>query len=43
MESLGLKEQIIMKDIRNIFRLKKREPNDNTIKDARNLSRQKRC
>ena len=38
MESLSLKEQIITKDIRNIFR----EPNDNAVKDARNLSRQKR-
>ena len=41
MESLSLKEENIIKDIRNLFRLKK-ELNYTIIKDKRNLFRQKK-
>ena len=41
MESLSLGEEIILKDIRNLFRLKK-ELNYTAIKDIRNLFRQKK-
>ena len=36
MESLSLKEETIIKDIRNLFRLKK-ELSDTAIKNTRNL------
>ena len=42
MKSLSLKEENIIKDIRNLFRLKKKEPNNAAIKDIRNLVRQKK-
>ena len=38
MESLGLQEGNIIKDIRNLFRLKKKQ-NDTAIKDIKNLFR----
>ena len=41
MESLSLNERNIIKDIRNLFRLKK-EQNDTGIKDVRNLFRLKK-
>ena len=41
MENLSLKEANIIKDIRNLFRLKK-EQNDTAIKDIRNLYRQEK-
>ena len=41
MENLRSKEERIIKDIRNIFRLKK-EQNDTGIKDIRNLFRLKK-
>ena len=41
MENLRSKEERIIKDIRNIFRLKK-EQNDTEIKDIRNLFRLKK-
>ena len=37
-ESLSVEEESIIKDIRNLFRLKK-ELNDTAIKDIRNLFR----
>ena len=37
-EKLGLKDESIIKDIRNLFKLKK-EPNYTTIKDKRKLFR----
>ena len=40
-ESLSLEEENIVKDIRNLFRLKK-ELNYTAIKDIRNLLRQKK-
>ena len=40
MESLSLKKENIIKDIRNLFRLKK-EQNYTAIKNIRNLFRQK--
>ena len=42
MESLSLKEGNIIKDRKNLFRLKKKELNYTVIKDIINLSRQKR-
>ena len=41
MESLRLKEENIIKDIRNLFRLKKKEIDYTAIKDIRNLFTQK--
>ena len=41
MESLSFEEENIIKDIRNLFRLKK-EQNYNAIKDIRNLFRQEK-
>ena len=41
MESLSLEEENIIKDIRNLFRLKK-EQNYTAIKDIRNLFRQEK-
>ena len=41
MESLSLEEENIIKDIKNLFRLRK-EQNYTAIKDIRNTSRQKR-
>ena len=41
MESSSLEEKSIIKDVRNIFRLKK-EVDDITIKDIRNLFRLKK-
>ena len=41
MESVSLKEENIIKNIKTLFRLKK-EPNYTTIKDTRNLFRQKK-
>ena len=41
MESSSLEEKNIIKDVRNIFRLKK-EVDDTTIKDIRNLFRLKK-
>ena len=41
MESLSPEEENIIKDIRNLFRLKK-EQNDTAIKDIRNLFRLKK-
>ena len=38
MESLSLQEGNIIKDIRNLFRLKKKQ-NDTAIKDIKNLFR----
>ena len=42
MESLSLKEENIIKDTRNIFRLKNKELNYTAIKDIRNPFRQKK-
>ena len=39
MKSLSRKEENIIKDIRNLFRLKKEELNYTAIKDIRNLFR----
>ena len=39
MKSLSRKEENIIKDIRNLFRLKKEELNYTAIKDMRNLFR----
>ena len=41
MESLSLEEESIIKDIRNLFKLKK-EQNYTAIKDIRNLFRQEK-
>ena len=41
MESVSLKEENIIKNIKTLFRLKK-EPNYTAIKDTRNLFRQKK-
>ena len=41
LESVSLKEVNIIKNIKTLFRLKK-EPNYTTIKDTRNLFRQKK-
>ena len=41
MESLSLEEENIIKDIRNLFRLKK-EQNYTAVKDIRNLFRQEK-
>ena len=41
MESLSLEEENIIKDIRNLFRLKK-EQNYAAVKDIRNLFRQEK-
>ena len=42
MESLSIKEEKIMKDIRNLFRLKKELNYTAAIKDIRNLFRQEK-
>ena len=42
MKSLSLKEENIIKDTRNLFRLKEQELNYTAIKDIRNLFRQKK-
>ena len=42
MEGLSLKEENIIKNLRNLFRLKKKELNYTAIEDIRNLFRQKR-
>ena len=39
MEILSLEEESIIKDIRNLFRLKKKELNYTAVKDIRNLFR----
>ena len=41
LESVSLKEENIIKNIKTLFRLKK-EPNYTAIKDTRNLFRQKK-
>ena len=41
MESLSLKEENIIKDIRNLFRLKNKQ-NYAAVKDTRNLFRQEK-
>ena len=41
MESLGLEEENIIKDTRNLFRLKK-EQNYTAVKDIRNLFKQEK-
>ena len=41
MESVSLKEENIIKNIKTLFRLKK-EPNYTAIKDTKNLFRQKK-
>ena len=39
MEILSLEEENIIKDMRNLFKLKKKELNDTAVKDIRNLFR----
>ena len=42
MEGLSLEEENVIKDIRNIFRLNKKELNYTAVKDIRNLFRKKK-